>query len=154
MNPFLNTPDAPIIQTAQSGVSAITAGGDTMGWISGDISGLAASANVSVIFDLGPLWRRISLVAASFYVLSPSSGLTGVTFASGMTPAWDTNERRLAPAGATNGSIIYATMVSSSIWFEYFVKPTGRYLIINMSNADSANAVGAGSNIQIITYPS
>lgn len=152
MNPLLNTVDAPVNTVMVSGSNAVTAGGDTAGWVSGDTSGLAASGTVAVIFDLGPLWRRVNLCSVVVQSVTPSTGLSAVSVFGSDTAAIDFT-RRCKDALSAGFAYLYASIPTGQAQ-EAFVKPKGRFLCIQASNADASNAQGATAHVTVTSYTS
>lgn len=147
MNPINNTTPAPENNVYQTGQNAVPGGGDYGGWVSGDPSSLAPSAQVDCVFDLGPAWRRINFVGICVSPTGTSSGITCVP--SGNDTATYSSARRLN-ASSANASGGLVTMTGTA--FNWNVKPMGRYLILRITNSDATNPQGAGTNATICTY--
>lgn len=127
-------------------------GGAGAGWVSGTPSGLAASATVNCVFDLGPDWDQYGVAAVGVLPIGPSSGMANVQ-AMGSDNTAPNPARRLkdmAVAGSANSSFAINT---SSNGHTFHVRPFGRYLIVSVSNADAANALGAASKVSVAAYP-
>lgn len=141
----------PNIFNARSGVSAVTASTPQPGWVGGDISNLAASGTVDVIFDLGANWDSYSKVQVGHTAISLSSGIIVNSVKSSSDATSSTDDISLNTDGATGMSAFGAASGAGSR--SAFFRPMDRYLIINISNADAVNAVGAGASVKITAYP-
>lgn len=122
------------------------AAGASPGWISGTLSSLAASASVTILFDLGPNWDVYPGVAISVAPLAPSSGLTAVKIMSSDTTT--VNAARVCPAAASGvfaGLNVAITVAGGAQ--SITVRPMGRYLFVQATNADAINALGASSKV-------
>jgi hypothetical protein len=120
--------NAPIA-TLKSGTGQRSAGSGPA-WVSGYIASLAALGVATVVFDLGPNFDQYVIVQYAVSPLGPSSGLSAVAAFSSDTIALDAS----GPA-----SIL--------------ARPMGRYFIVQATNADAVNALGAASFVRISAYP-
>lgn len=140
----------PSILKMRSGVSAVAAGNGP-GWVSGDIASLAASGTATLIFDLGPNWDQYNVVQVGVVPAGPSSGLSGVAaYSSDDVTFSAAADVQLNNCWATSfGAISAAITTPQSCAFN----PMGRYFILRATNADGANAQGAGAFVQVCAYP-
>lgn len=138
----------------ETGVNPVTPGGLVPGWVSGDPAGLAASAQVNAIFDLGPHWDRYGLVAVTVNPAGPSSGFSAVQASGADTPSNYDNRRAMAYAFQGSGqSRMFATFNTVAAAGQVFLRPNGRFFTVNGTNADAANAMGAGAKFTVAAYP-
>ena len=142
----------PPVLVMETGLNAV-AGGDVPGWVSGSPANLAASGNFSAVFDLGPDWDQYSVLYLAILPQAPSSGLASVLATGSDTPSPNLN-RRLQVVGATTvGSLFAASLLSANGAQGAFVRPMGRYVAVNGTNADASNALGAGAKVTLAAYP-
>ncbi|UOF78618.1 hypothetical protein [Bacteriophage sp.] len=141
----------PSILKMRSGAAAVAGGGTIPGWVSGDIASLAASATATIVFDLGPNWDQYNVVQVGVVPAGPSSGLSGVAAYSSDDAAFNAaQDIQLNNVwGATFGAISAAVAAPQTTSFA----PMGRYFIVRATNADGANAQGAGAFVAICAYP-
>lgn len=131
---------------------AQVAGGGAAGWVSGSPANLAASASVSIVFDLGPDWDQYGVAAVGVLPMGPSSGFASVQ-AMGSDTGVANPARRLkdmAVSGSANSS--YAVSTGSN-GHTFHVRPFGRYIVVSVTNADAANAIGAAAKVSMAAYP-
>lgn len=131
---------------------AQVAAGAGPGWVSGTPAGLAAAGSTAVVFDLGPDWRQYTVAQVGVLPMGPSSGLSGVQ-AMGSDNTSSNPARRLkdlSVVGSANSSFSIST---ASNGHGFIVRPFGRFLIVTMTNADAANALGAASKVSVALYP-
>jgi hypothetical protein len=131
----------------RTGVAAVAGGTTQPGWVSGDIAALAAAGTATIVFDLGPNWDQYNVVQLAVVPAGPSSGLSGVAVYS----SDDTNfnaavDPQLNYTWATAvGAASMAIAAPQSAMFT----PQSRYMIVRATNADGANAQGAGAFMQL-----
>ncbi len=140
------------VQIAETDVNPVVAGGDKFGWVSGNAAGLAPLGTVKVIFDLGPLWYRypIAAICVNPDVAVPG-GLSSVSFTGSDTPVQNSS-RRLKDA-VSAGLTSMGSGLGQYAQSQCFVRPVGRYLIIQITNGDTTNAQ-ATLKITLSAYPS
>lgn len=143
----------PAVLVMETGVNPVIAGGDRAGWISGDPANLALSATVNCLFDLGPDWQHFPLVQAAINPTPPSTGLGSITLVSSDSAASFTAKRRLGYANAVASGTIFLSLPSASATNTFMVRPMGRYLQVNLTNADAAAAQGALTAVVLTAYP-
>lgn len=85
-------------------------------------------------------------------VAAPSSGVSNLVVSSSATAALNVNRMLNEVDGATFGAL-NASIAASTLSSTATVRPMGRYLIVRMSNADAANALGAASRVTVAAYP-
>ena len=138
--------------TMETDLNPVPEGGPKAGWISGTPANLASSATTQVYFDLGPDFADYPI--AQFTILSSglSSGLINISFFSSETIATSFNDCRL---GNINGSFgtHYASSTTAGGANSVVIRPMGRILRINLTNADVVNAQGSTSKIHLTAYP-
>ena len=141
----------PSILNMRSGQNQVAGGGTQPGWISGDIANLAASGVATIIFDLGPNWDQYNVVQLGVVPAGPSSGLSGVSAFSSDDPNFNAAlDVQLNNCWATAfGAVAAAINAAQSCAFS----PMGRYFIVRATNADGANAQGAGAFVRLAAYP-
>lgn len=133
----------------QTGVSAVAAGTEAGGWVSGNPASLAASASVTALFDLGQDWHQYSHVQVAVAPSGPSSGLT-ITGITGSDTSTANTRRPLRGAdGAGFGAITSVSVPTAGGPLAGIMHPMGRYMHITVANADGANAQGATTAITI-----
>jgi hypothetical protein len=135
----------------RSGQSGVAGGTTQPGWVSGDIAALAAAGTATIVFDLGPNWDQYNVVQLALVPAGPSSGLSGVAAYSSANAAFDaTVDPQLNYTWATAvGAASMAINAPQSAMFS----PMDRYLIVRATNADGANAQGAGAFVALAAYP-
>lgn len=137
---------------AETDKNQISAGGSTPGWVGGTTANLAASSQVNIVFDLGQDWDQYSVIAANAFSQAPSvSGLT-VLWRSSDTTSLVGVTRALRDMANTTMRPISDTFTTAQAVGSYFLKPMGRYLIAQVTNADATNAQGAGSKVTIAAF--
>lgn len=137
----------------ETDVGAVAPGGTQFGWVSGSPANLAASGNVTCLFDLGPNWSKYAEVQVVLVTSGASSGLNSIVFTSRDDAVASVNTaRQLGPrySPASNGSFYFATVATGA--FVFNVRPMGRYFVTRMVNADAANPQGATSKVTIAAY--
>lgn len=138
----------------ETGVNPVTPGGSVPGWVSGDPAGLAASAQVHAIFDLGPHWERYGLVAVTVNPTVPSSGFSAVQASGADTPSNYDARRALAHAFQSGGqSRMFVAFTTGAGAGQVFLRPNGRFFTVNATNADATNAMGANAKFTLAAYP-
>lgn len=135
------TPGIPPTIYMETDVGAVVAGNGP-GWVSGTPANLAASGSATAIFDLGPSWADYNLLQLSVLCAGPSTGLNGVETCTVDTPAWVSHRRHNA-VGSNTPTGVYASITTAIGTAQWWVRPTGRYLLMRGTNADATNAVGA-----------
>lgn len=139
---------------AETGVNPVVAFSGQPGWVSGDPAGLAASAQVNAIFDLGPHWDRYGLVAVTVNPAGPSSGFSAVQASGADTPSNYDHRRAMAYAFQGSGQArMFAAFNTASAAGQVFLRPNGRFFTVNGTNADAANAMGANAKFTLAAYP-
>ena len=142
----------PSILKMRSGQNAVAGGTTQPGWVSGDIASLAAAGAATVIFDLGPNWDQYNVVQVALVPAGPSSGLSGVAAYSSADPAFNAAQdpqlnytwgTSFGPAAGAAAAAPQSAMFT----------PMDRYLIVRATNADGANAQGAGAFVQLSAHP-
>lgn len=139
--------------TLKSGVTAQQVDGTTNiipGWVTGDISGLAASTSVDVWFDLGKNWDKYDLVQVANSDISGSSGISISYVRSSDNLTADAADYSLGPAASTGWSSMSSASAANAR--SGFVRPMARYMYIRVANADAVNPVGAGAWMAITAY--
>lgn len=129
-------------------------GGDAR--VTGGLANLAASQTAIVSFDLGTDWDHYEQVDVMINVAGPASGGNVQLFGSntlGETTVAPTKARRLGYQYNTAPSGVQSLITSSGGAQNIFVRPWGRYLMLSITNADGANAFGAGSFAAFLAYP-
>lgn len=141
----------PSILKMRSGQSAVAGGTTQPGWVNGDIASLAAAGTATIIFDLGPNWDQYNVVQVALVPAGPSSGLSGVAAYSSADPAFSAaaDPQLNYTWGTSFGAAAAAMSAPQSAMFS----PMDRYLIVRATNADGANAQGAGAFVQLAAYP-
>lgn len=142
---------APVL-VMTTGVNQFSAGSQAFGWITGNPANLALSATVACIFDMGPAWDQYVELQVIFSITGPSTGASGVTIGGNDTAAYNSN-RRLAPVATPSLSAMYASISVASGPVSVLVRPAGRYIWTQLTNADAVNAFGASSAITCVAYP-
>ena len=134
-----------------SGVAAVAGGGVTGGWVSGQIASLALSGSATTLFDIGPNWDRYNRVTFTVFPQAPSTGLTAIIVSGSDTVALN-NERRPRDINASApGSVNFAaTSAAGSVSFS--VRPIGRFVHVQATNADGTAAQGAAAKITMVAY--
>ena len=121
---------------------------DTEGnWVSGAVASLGISSNVTVVFDLGPLWRMIrSVVVAGVGLADSTAGTVSATYS-----ADSAGSVRSTPATAVNstsGKVSYSAALSG---FVMQLMVNDRYLRVAVNNGSSA-AQPASASMRVIGY--
>lgn len=129
----------------------VTAGGATHGYISGTPASLAASATVSVWFDLGPEFDQYQGVVVSIAPSGASSGFSAVSAFGGDKVGISTG-RRLNGRYSSTSSTIYASINTSVGQQSFEVRPFGRYFGVQLSNADASNPMDANASVSIAAF--
>lgn len=132
--------------------TAVTAGGDIPGWVSGTIASLAASATVTIVFDLGPYWDQYNSVQMAVNPVGPSSGLTAVQCFSSRTTTPSAVER-LNMGQAVNFNTSSATATVAAGVQSGMFRASARYFCVQATNNDGTNALGASSSVAISVWP-
>jgi len=133
----------------ETGVSAVAAGTANGGWVSGNPASLAASANVTALFDLGQDWHQYSHVLVSVLSSAPASGLT-LNRITGSDTNTENLKRTLRGAdGAGFGAVTNVSVPAAGGALTGIVHPMGRYVFVTVTNADATNAQGATTAITI-----
>jgi hypothetical protein len=135
----------------RSGQNAVAGGTTQPGWVSGDIAALAAAGTATIVFDLGPNWDQYNVVQLAVVPAGPSSGLSGVSAYSSPEASFSAAaDPQLNHTWATSfGAAVAAINAPQSAMFS----PMDRYLIVRATNADGANAQGAGAFVALAAYP-
>ncbi len=141
----------PSILKMRSGQNAVAGGTTQPGWVSGDIAALAAAGTATIIFDLGPNWDQYNVVQLAVVPAGPSSGLSGVAAYSSADPAFNAAaDPQLNYTWSTSFGVAAAAINAPQA---AMFSPMDRYLIVRATNADGANAQGAGAFVQLAAYP-
>lgn len=129
-------------------------GGAGPGWVTGSPASMAASATVAVLFDLGADWDQYATVQVTLRPLGPSSGFSGVSFSGRDTPVAAQNlVRSLREVSSSAFAITFASVTTANAAAVAMLRPFGRYVVVMVTNADAANATGAGSRVALAAFP-
>lgn len=128
-----------------SGISQPVVGGqDASGWVSGDVSGLAAASTAVMLFDVGPDWDQYHTITINVNPVGPSSGFSNLQFSGRDDPVAAIDPlRRMGPANSTAGQVYSGAVTTAGGAQQFVVRPAGRYVVVSLTNADGANAQGA-----------
>lgn len=152
-SPYATAHGIASVQVAETDVAAVTAGGSEFGWVSGSPANLAVNVQAIVIFDLGPLWFRYTVVALS---IRPSTvaadSLKNIFILGNDTPA-ASGGAALRDVCATSAIRFFASC-GNSTEINPIVRPMGRYVLIGITNGDPLNAQLANAKITLAAYPS
>jgi hypothetical protein len=139
----------PIV-VLKTGVAPGTAGGTVPAWISGDPANLAAATTVDCIFDLGPNWSQLDEVQISLLPTTPSTGFSNVDATFSDSTTRDPSRRPPSVGGSTGWATNFAaSALSANGPVGLTMRPMGRFLHVNMTNADGAAALGATSSVTV-----
>lgn len=139
----------PIV-VLKTGIAPGTANGPVPAWISGDPANLAAATNVDCIFDLGPNWVQLDEVQISVLPAAPSTGLSNVDATFSDSTTRDPSRRPPSVGGSTGWATNFASsMLSANGTTGLTLRPMGRFLHVNMTNADGASAMGATTAVTV-----
>jgi len=144
---------APAILVMETDVRPVTAGGNTPGWVSGSIAALGLSASVNCLFDLGPEWNQYTSVNFCISPIGPSSGLSNVAAFGSDSTTINTSRRLGFAAANTVNSSLTASMTVANGAVNMLVNPQGRFVFLQATNADGANALGATSKVTLTAFP-
>ena len=136
---------------------AVQPNGSTCGWISGTPASLAANATSQSIFDLGPNWDQYLRSTVIINSTAPSSGYINaqIFFGSTPSPAACNIRSRDSLQGATGWNYLSSTAAQTTTAIGQIsadVKNLGRYMMVQLTNADSTNAQGAGSFVFVANH--
>lgn len=122
--------------------------------VTGTIANLAASAVVTIYFDLGVDWMYYNSIGVTLLPTTPSTGISNVQlFGTDVNGSFIT-ARRLGSLAATSASatIFIGSMTSASGSQTIYTKPIGRYVVLSVTNADATNALGSSSKVYLTAY--
>ena len=133
----------------ETGINQVP-GGAQAGWVSGNPSGLADGASVTIVFDLGPDWDQYTTVALT---VRPQGGTSLSSIqCTGNDTAVFTPYRRLKEALASGTGNTSFTINTSSDGLQFYIRPMGRYVMVNTTNTAGGGAMGA-SKVTLAAYP-
>lgn len=140
------------ILVMETGVNAVTAGGNTAGWVSGNPASQAATTAITVIFDLGPQWLQYPTLVISLFPSGASSSFETVTFTGSDTAAANT-ARRLVQFGASTVTSAYlASAPTTGGAVGVMTRPMGRFVTVGFS-INATNATDANAKVVLAAYP-
>lgn len=150
--PVMRRPPVLVMETDRD---PVIAGGNQAGWVSGSPAGLAASASLICIFDLGPNWDQYVMLDVGVYPQAPSIGMKNIAIRGGDTAAYNDRRRaNIATPSVLKLDAVYSTAPSANAAVSITVRPRGRYVFVNMDNSDAGAALGGQSLVTVIAYPS
>lgn len=134
----------------ETGVNPVVGGGPA-GWVSGNPSGLADGATVTVIFDLGPEWDQYPTLQLIVYPVGAAS-FTALQVLGSDTSAYIIR-RRLRPLNNTGDfATFYNTVPTAGGPAAAYLRPAGRYITVIATNTAGSGAMGA-SACTLVAYP-
>ncbi len=136
----------------ETDVRPITAGGNTPGWVNGSAANMPPSGSITCLFDLGPEWDQYNLINLCVNPVGPSTGFSNVA-ASGSDTTTANTARRLGfySFGAANSSLT-ASITTAGGPQNLLLNPMGRYVHVQLTNADAANAMGAATKVTLTAF--
>lgn len=145
--------EKPPVLVMDAGTNPVP-GGAAPGWVSGTPANLAAAASVACLFDLGPDWDQYATVQLAVRANGPSSGYSSVSASGRDTPVAVMNQSRyLREAGSSGFGILFASLTTANTAGVAVVRPSGRYVVVNLVNADASNAMGAAAGVTLTAFP-
>ena len=146
-NPFWRPP----VLVMETDVNPVAAGNGP-GWVSGTPANLADGASVVCVFDLGPDWGQYTVAQISTKSTVATS-LSAVQVAGSDNTTWSDNRRCRSLTNASDAQTLYATVNTAGGAQQSLVKPSGRYLLVSITNTAAAGAQGASSKVAVTVYP-
>lgn len=145
----------PPVLVMQTGSNPVSGTDPSPGWVSGTPANLAAGATVAVLFDLGAEWDQYATLQLIIRPSGPSTGFAGINTSGRDDPVVAQNNLRfLRDISVTSTSIMYSSVTTASAAGAALLKPAGRYVVVQVTNADAANAVGSQAFLTLVAYPS
>lgn len=125
--------------------------------VSGSIASLASNAHGIVSFDLGEQWDQYTMVQVVLFPVAPMTALNTVTIygseAAALAVADLVAARILGTPGAATPSQAKATNLAPATGAQtMWVRPCGRFVVVDFFNQDGTNAAGATSSIAFAAY--
>jgi len=126
--------------------------------VTGTIAGLAVSSHAYVNFDLGPAWDLFSQVQIILCPVAPMTALNTVTVYGAEAPystAADVVPSRILgiPGAAVPSQAKFTNLAPATGAQAVWVRPAGRFIVVDFFNQDPTNAAGPTSAITFAAYP-
>jgi hypothetical protein len=126
--------------------------------MSGSIASLPVSTHGYLCVDLGTEWQAYSLVQAIINLAGPMTTATATFYGADslmQAGAQDVATARLLgiPGSSTPTQAKFAAINPANGQQAVWLRPAGRFILVDVLNADSTNAGGAASRIDFVAYP-
>jgi hypothetical protein len=122
--------------------------------VTGAIASLAASGETQVTFDLGQNYDQYSLVQVIIDPTSPETALNTITIygTDSVGDILSTGRILGVPGAATPSQAKFTNLAPATGAQAVWVRPLGRFIVVDFKNNDATNALGAGAQINFAAY--